>query len=178
MTRLTNASRDAICKKAIEHAFGKESAQLGAEREKLARDVYEDLYLIADRRRMQRLPKGWLPEVSSIQVQFGSSFTRLSFDKKVRIPSDDEHRCVKVYIATSELALRHADLRGREKALEAKRTEARAKVRATLNSVNTLNRLHEIWPESKHFTTGISFEIPNLPAVPVKELNKLLGIAA
>lgn len=176
--RLTEVSRRAICTKALAHALDEKQKKLDADLLALANDVYRDIYDEADRRKMARLPVGWLPERESLEVEFGSTYTNVSFGTARRIKYVDKGRCAKQYDAKHSLSHRHHELEARRKELKAQRKDLELKVMATLKSVTTVKRLYEVWPESRQFTDGISFEIANLPALPVKELNRLLGIAA
>lgn len=182
--RLTEAQRRAICHKALAHALDADQAKLNADWARFGDDIYKDAYAETDRRRMARLPRGWLPEVDGIKAQFGSDILDVAFFSKRRIPNADgdenywSRRVVKQYSATHVMSQRATELTRRKEAMKDRRADLNAKVMATLHSVQTVKRLHEVWPESKQFTDGMSFEIANLPALPIKALNKLLGLEA
>lgn len=176
--RLTEALRNTIRKRILDHRFKAEKDKQIAVRQAFGDAVYNDLYSESDRRKMQRLPSGWLEETDEVRVRFGGTFTHVHFSKRRRIPADCSLSCAKVYPATHEFAKRYEQLRNAEKALQASEKEAWQQIAAALNAVSTLKRLHEVWPETKEFTKDLGSSTRNLPAVPVKVLNKMLNLPA
>jgi hypothetical protein len=61
-------------------------------------------------------------------------------------------------------------------ALRASRKAAGAEIGAVLDSVTTLKRLQEVWPECSPFVYGLGVVASSLPAVQVENLNKALGL--
>lgn len=177
--RLTETLRSKIRNRMIEHRFTAEQKALDEAFTKLSDDVYRDVFSDTDRRKMQRLPEGWLPERDELAVKFGTAFTHIKFDSARRVPDsmDSFSRAAKVYPASHALTQRYDQLSKRRSDLDTAMVEARRQIWGALNSVTTLKRLHEVWPESKQFTADLDPR-PTLPAVPVKTLNKMLNLAA
>lgn len=62
-------------------------------------------------------------------------------------------------------------------AIKAEREHLDLSLWATLNSVTTDKKLYEIWPEAVAFVPAAEQAAsPNLPALPIAELNKLIGL--
>ncbi|MBZ7208083.1 hypothetical protein FMK66_11450 [Klebsiella michiganensis] len=64
-----------------------------------------------------------------------------------------------------------------EQRLNARKKEIEATVWAALNSVTTLKRLIEVWPESKELIPENSDNArASLPALKVEDLNRMIGL--
>lgn len=195
--RLTVGMREQIERRLIHYRFSEEAQQLVADYAQLADDVYNDIYPELIQKKMEALPKGWLPTTGEIGAQLGetgSSYTNLSFSGKCygeisyaggrgdkergasrRVPYSDKSGCSKQYDATHPLSERYSELENRYKALEERIRAGRKAARAAMDQVTTLNRLIEVWPEIAPFTEG--FEKKNtLPAISRPDLNGLLGL--
>ncbi|MTC37622.1 hypothetical protein GKR70_03585 [Providencia alcalifaciens] len=87
----------------------------------------------------------------------------------------DDNKCL--FPADHELSKRFEKLTQKENKLKEKETEINTTVQVALNSVTTIKRLIEIWPESKELIpTDISKSTSTLPALQVEDLNKLIGL--
>jgi len=196
-TKLTNHSREQICREVLQHRFSAEVEKLIADRAAFADRVYNDVFSKSAREKMAALPDGWLPEESNIGVQFGSgsSFERLSFDGsfygELRNAVKDDgaekeavHRripyrlrgCAKAYEPDHKLSVAFDALEARMKDLKKQFYEARATVNSALLNVTTLNKLVETWPEVAPFIARFNAAPVKLPAIPTDQLNKLLDL--
>lgn len=195
MTKLTNWMREAIAKAVMQHRFAEPCAALVADRAAFAVEVYEDVYSEADRRKMKSLPSGWLPELSSIRVQFGdgSRYGDLAFNGAayspigkmlltpvdtvcLRSPEMHERRCAKVYENEHPLCAKHEALEARGKALTEEIDRAQRQTEAAIASATTIGRLVEMWPEIEPFTADYGDKPKPVPAIPTADLNKLLKL--
>lgn len=195
--RLSVGMKEQIERRLIHYRFSEEAQELVADYAQLASDVYDDLYPELTRKKMEALPKGWLPKVDGVGVQFGDSgskYTTLSFSGKCYgeisyaggrgdterggsrlVPYSDKSGCSKRYEMTDAASERYDDLEARYKALEERIRAGRKAARAAMDQVTTLARLIEVWPEIAPFTEG--FEKRNtLPAISRPDLNGLLGL--
>lgn len=195
--RLSVGMKEQIERRLIHYRFSEEAQQLVADYAQLASDVYDDVYPEITQKKMEGLPKGWLPTTGEIGAQFGetgSSYTNLSFGGKCygeisyaggrgevergqsrRVPYSDKSGCSKQYPSTHPLSERYEELEARYKALEERIRAGRKAARAAMDQVTTLARLIEVWPEIAPFTEG--FEKRNtLPAISRPDLNGLLGL--
>jgi len=198
-TRLTKDIRDSILTEVLRHRFQDRIEVLIADRAYFAEKVYNDIYRKADREKMEALPNGWLPNNTSIGVQFGDGghrYTTVLFDGAVygevgrvraktdkprervkrRVPYKHSHGCVKVYEPAHKLSVEHQKLEGRFDELKQDYETAKRQASAALASVSTINRLVEVWPEIEPFARKYDETPPKLPAVPTSELNKLLDL--
>ena len=84
--RLSVGMKEQIERRLIHYRFSEEAQQLVADYAQLASDVYDDVYPEITQKKMEALPKGWLPTTGEIGAQFGetgSSYTNLSFGGQV-----------------------------------------------------------------------------------------------
>lgn len=190
--KLTVAMRESIAREMIKHRFCKEAAKLVKERAALARAVYDDLYKAKDRKLIESLPKGWLPESSSIRVRFAESYEEIEFSghnynfkayllkpEPVLLPLAWKHRnsCVASYDAGHRLSIRHAELTAKTNELFKRIYEAEAQIDGALDSVTTTGKLREVWPEAAPFVAKYEKPAsPKLPAIPVASLNAMLNL--
>lgn len=195
--RLSVSIKEQIERRLIHYRFSEEAQQLVSDYADLAHEVYEDLYPEITRKKMEALPKGWLPSTDGVGVQFGDSgsrYTTLSFSGKCygeisyaggrgeterggsrRVPYSDKSGCSKRYEMTDPMSERYDELESRYKALEERIRAGRKAARAAMDQVTTLNRLIEVWPEIAPFTEGFGKK-NTLPAISRPDLNGLLGL--
>jgi hypothetical protein len=196
--RLTHDIREKIATAALRHRFHEEIEVLAADRAALANDIYNDVYRKADREKIEALPAGWLPTVEYIDAKFGDvagDYARIYFDGgfygkfqslRARASLSNRparralhkhyHGCWKVYDVGHKLAIRHADLAGREAALVADIRAAERQIEASLNSVSTVSALVKAWPEIEPFVKPLSPIASQVPALPTASLNEMLKL--
>lgn len=191
-TKLTTAVRESIAKAMLAHRFGPDIKTLIADRADFAWAVYADVYPEHDRARMEELPVGWLPEQSSISVQFGTRFQAPAFCGAIddgtfgflprphgiwrRVQQRHVHACAKVYDHEHELSQLFERLAHRKSQLGSDIDSTRRQIIATLATIGTIARLKEVWPEAAPFAERFEVKRVNLPAVPTAQLNQLLGL--
>lgn len=145
-----------------------------------AETVYKALYKPEDLARINALPDGWLATRTDIRVKIGTSgynYRSLDFAAPRRF-LDSTGECAMALNARDELAGIIEDyIRERDRVM-AKKEQLKESLQAVLNSVTTIGRLLEVWPEARVFTESLDLSRPQLPALPIKSLNKQLGIAA
>jgi len=79
--------------------------------------------------------------------------------------------------ADNPLTQQFYDIETRSKACEDARADLRAQVRAMVNSVTTVKRLLDMWPEAAELMPdNLAPTKTNLPAVVVSDLNALIGL--
>ncbi len=115
-----------------------------------------------------------------IYPAFNGQRTTLKYGKdnngnEIRLLTPSRDKCL--FSADHELSKRFEKLNKKESKIEKKKFEIENNIQATLNSVTTIKRLFEIWPESKELIpTNISKPLSTLPALQVEDLNKLIGL--
>lgn len=96
-------------------------------------------------------------------------------DNEIRLLTPSRDKCL--FSADHALSKRFEKLNKKESKIKKKESEIEANVQAALNSVTTIKRLIEIWPESKELIPAdISKASVLLPALQVEDLNKLIGL--
>ncbi|MDK1822457.1 Nmad5 family putative nucleotide modification protein [Klebsiella sp. K6-243] len=79
--------------------------------------------------------------------------------------------------ADHEITKRFDEIINEEQKLNVRAKEIEANVWAALNSVTTLKRLVEVWPESKELIPENSDSVKSmLPALRVEDLNRMIGL--
>lgn len=179
--RLNEKIRQAILKKLMEHAFAEEQKLLDRDHERLALDVYNDLYPADVQRKMKRLPVNFFATDTTILVNFGGQTVNL---KVTKCPVSYAHYSTaytpaKAYAADHPFSERHAGLYSRKKDLEERAAVARKHAYSVIYNCVTCKQLVEVWPEVDPFV--IPFTKASSPQsvalmVPVKELNRQFGL--
>lgn len=196
-TRLTNELRETIANDILRHRFADQVDALISDRAEFADAVYCDIYRKADREKMDALPKGWLSEEQNIGVQFGAegrAYQNIEFSgafygplggmrtvkENERISRRVQHKhrsgCAKAYEPSHKLVARYQELANRQSDMDAEFKAAKRQTLAALNSVQTIKRLIEAWPEVAPFASKHEDAPRNLPSVPVEALNEMLGL--
>lgn len=204
--RLTNALREEIQQKLINHKFTKPLGKLADRRQRFAHKIYNDVYSKAQRDLMEKCPKDWLNTSSSISIAFGgcSNVRHLAFNgdqyryschSEIRVKAERResiekivpegssyHRCLKRYEHGSKFYDEFHEIENAETDLHEQVHKAMAQSKAALWSVNTLKQLLELWPEIESFVPeyalrqDTSSTKKNLPAIPVDDLNASFGL--
>ncbi|HHR6131916.1 TPA: Nmad5 family putative nucleotide modification protein [Providencia alcalifaciens] len=198
--RLTNAIKDSIKNNALAKAgIFKQKEELKKEFNQLALDVRTEALGGEDKVKKMELTlevalsniKMLEEEVSSqigiynaesasLRPAFGGQRIRLRYGKDsngkdIYLLTPAENKCL--FAADHELSKRFEKLNKKEINIEKKEADIEANVQAALNSVTTIKRLIEIWPESKELISNdISRATATLPALQVEDLNKLIGL--
>jgi len=181
MARLTNEIRRQIITKLLDHGFSKRHAALRAEENALALELYNDIYSPEIQAQMQALPAGFLQARSTILCQFGNDCGVLFFkgDAGKRMAEKHVGLVAKVYSVNSHFAMKYAELDFKKKMLSEERIQAKSTADGILYSVHTVEKLLEAWPECKPFVEAVTpMPKPLLPALPIPEINAMLGLTA
>lgn len=199
-TRLTNAFRERIAKNAlIKSGVIAELEALQIKRHEIARDArvfafggkdksdeldkrYEELEQISKELRGDGAslyePNG---KGVSIDISIGGrrlgwcpyGYNSEGFNIELLTPA--RNRCL--FDADHEITKRFDEVFAAEAKLEARRKDIESTVWAALNSVTTIKRLIEVWPESKELIPdGVDTAKQTLPALKVEDLNRLIGL--
>lgn len=178
--RLSNYIKDTVIARLMKHAFEEREKALKAEEYGIGDAVYKDVYSAAVRRKMDDMPKGFLLEDDDLKVQFeGNSFTHIHFGERRRIAQSHKYNAAKVYDSKHPLTERYREWKKRESALKNEKRTTKSNARAVLDSVSTLKKLIEVWPEVEQFVEDFKPSATGkaqLPALPLKDLNRSLGL--
>lgn len=201
MTRLTNSIKDALMSDLLKRAFKKRGDEMIARNVDYAHRLYEDA-LAPHLKLINSLPKGWLELDDDIKIQLGAEIKQIRFvgtlaawcltddmrkagieiqrDKQYKpFPSIYKSACVKPYPGDHPLVLEYDKLKNDWDDLHSEIREAAATARGAMDSVSTVKKLIEVWPEvetlaTKYLEDGERKAI--LPAIPRAQLNTLLDL--
>lgn len=176
--RLSGYTRNAIKQALLDRAFGVREAELKEAREELGRAVYDVIYPATLRQQMQALPKGFLPEAEGIGVSFDGDFTFVEWGGERRIANDHDHAAADMFGPRHVLTKRFLHLQELDKKLRADRKAAGQEAWGVLGSCSTVAALLKRWPEVEPIVRQVlpSSAPPQLPALPLKQLNKTFGL--
>lgn len=182
--KLTKQLKEKIAEDILNHRFKADEQKLKAERHALAVAIYNERYNKADRDLMATLEDGWLPESDDFRARIGGNFDVFILPEKKRFRyRDGQHRFGPVLVAIDEdhkLSKRYDELTGREGDAKKARKASEVDVWAILNSVSTVDKLRDRWPEAIKIIDPIIATVPkstaNLPAIPMPELNARLKL--
>lgn len=192
MTRITNAMKDHIVQKALEKSGI--TAALAAEKEKRfdwierarievlggkakAKEYdainakfqkqYDDLP-----RDLRGIARSLINESSTLRLNLAGANLRLKMRGYAVAPSDQ-----RAITADNPLCQEFYNLEAELESLNKRNADVRFQVRATIDKFGTVKRLLEAWPEAKELLPAEAPQAKSqLPAVPVADLNKLVGL--
>lgn len=195
--KLTNAIREEITNAVIKYRFEKEYIQLMDDIQQAANKVYEDFYE-KELKKINALPKGWLPTGNGIKAKFGSEVIEFSFNGGFssrtaglqsilqkresiyfRFLHDDRdcYKILKVYDDDHNLSKICQKAHNNAKEFVRNVQEAERQIQAALASCSTLAKLEKVWAEVKPFTEKYkNKDTVNLPAIPVARLNGIFNL--
>lgn len=179
--RLNEHIRQSVLKKLMEHAFAEEQKLLDRDLERLAVEVYNDIYPADLQRKMRRLPANFFDTDASIAVAMGGQVVHLKVPKcpVAYVHYHSGYTPAKTYAASHPFSERHDELYRRRKDLEERSATARKHAYSVLTSCATCKQLVEVWPEVEPFVSPFTkASSPQSVAlmVPVKELNRQFGL--
>ena len=192
-TRLTRDMRYEICDLVIGDRFERARTKLQKKRAALAYACYRKVYSKAVRDRMSALPDGWLSEDCSMDVKFGtyyetiyfngqsSRYSRENVPERVckRFPQKDRSGASVALPGSDPLSERFLSIRDEDRALIDEEKRLRIEALSVLESVTTIKRLVDVWPEVEPFLKQIApTPKAQVPAPIVADLNKKLGLPA
>lgn len=197
-TRLTHAMRESAVKAAMAHRFDKEEAALCADAHAFGLRAW-DFLMQGQAEKLAALPAHWFPSNSSEHIDFSAlrSPFRIGWDEKDKhtiklelglrswgwpvIFGKDIPIPYCLYRSTPKIK-NDCPLWSEAEALAQRADkfisdmhETQAKLSGTLNAFTTVEKLVAAWPEIAPFLPSKAAPA-EVPALPVVELNKLLGL--
>ena len=175
--KLRKQIKDSVEAAILSHRFSAEDKALQARLKKLARDIYDDVFKPAQQKRMNDLPKGWLPERDAIRVQIGGSYERLQLPEPLRFTSETSGCTLAAYDGKHKFSEEWLSIEGEEKKLDELRFHFKKQIQSVFSRATTVNRLKELWPEIAEFLKPWEDYAPaQLPMVPIPALNTALKL--
>lgn len=197
--RINAELRDGIVQNALAQRFASVKLQIAEQEEKVRlltkeRDQagYEAAFTEIDRKRLSNAPDGWFPKATAVKVavEDTNEVLEIKFAEAQRVPYevyDSRHGTHIASIIKPDhpyMAARNA-VRDAKAILEAMKTELteqerglRAKVKAVVESVTTVARLVEVWPEVSDLLPEVhAGPRGTLPATLISDLNAEIGLS-
>lgn len=200
-TRLTTHIRDSLMNSLLKRAFKKRGEDLVKRCADYADRLYRDA-MGKDLAQITALPDGWLQSDDDIKVQLGAEIKQVHFigtlgnwglpdifrnagiventDKKWRrFPSKLKGAVVKQYPGDHALVEEFQKLDNEWNELKGEMERAKKVAMAAMNSVSTVKKLIDVWPEVEEFAKHYLEDGERkaiLPAIPRDQLNTLLNL--
>lgn len=199
-TRLTNAFRERIAKNAlIKSGVIADLESLLIKRQEIARDAR--VFALGGKEKAEKLDRLYdkfeqiekeltdsgvaiySPDGKSQTICISIGGRRIGWcsygadneGKAFELLTPARDRCL--FAADHEITTRFDEVFAAESKLEARKKDIETTVWAALNSVTTIKRLIEVWPESKELIPdGADTAKQTLPALKVEDLNRLIGL--
>ena len=168
--------RTSICAELLSRRFADQFTQLAADKVAFVEQLYDSWFTVDEMALITQSPVEWFSYTESIGFTYqGSSYT-VQMSTTRRIP--ENHCRYRNNDLTPKMAKAWQKWKEKEKALTDKRYDLKSKCMAVMNSVTTVARLIEIWPELKSFvpTEGRGPAMCTALSIPMNELNADLGL--
>lgn len=202
MTRLTHHIREKLLKDLIMRSFqAKAQAQVDAQKV-FAAEVYRACFTEKEHKLMASLPRGWLVMDDDIKVQIANEVRTFHFsgsggnsylpselslagaekgDARFPIPYNkySGSPVVAVFDADHPIRLMNDELRNARQDLVKAIQEATTATKKVLESVGSIKKLIEVWPEVEAFAKPYLTEGERraiLPMIPREKINAMLGL--
>ncbi len=185
-TRLTVSMREEIARRIVAHTFDEKINQFELRRKNFAPICYNHLYDYDKmQKKMNELPDGWLAESNYINVYTNyGTFTFYFEDKdkkplKKRFLNSTGHTLRLDYNKPEDIKLSDiiSDWQQEKRSCEKEKQKAYRDAMAVLNSVTTVSRAIEVWPEAEVFISKHQlYDKSNLPAINMTQLNAKLRL--
>lgn len=177
--RLTKDTRYILVSRIIEHGFSEAGTALLKEEYDLGLEVYNYAHPEKYRKLMAQFPAGYFGTDDDIYLHVDGEYHKLAFGKRLPFPASRGQSKTEVSITSGEpLGSRVLDfVRRKTKHFEERKT-AHSAAYGVVNSVDTLQKLLEVWPEITEFAKDILAKekaVTSL-AVPIKNLNDMLKL--
>lgn len=173
MTRLTTDMRRTIRERALKHAFAKRESDLNDARLVIGDAIYDHLVDEATRKALAKVPSDFIYKSTSAHVRIAGQDCHVPFPTRRPVKRGS---FLGVIDGSHDLA---QDWNSVESDLKDVREQCRlaaVNIAGVLDSVTTLKRLRDVWPECEPFLHGLERTASSLPVVQVDALNKVLGL--
>lgn len=183
--RLTNDVRDGIAYTAISQSFATRVAAFDAAEDALAKEAYNSLFPVAEQKLVAKVPTNWFRLDACLRFNVGGQRIELTVaGDGLPVPYKPRGSTDRGYHCNTLGAIPAGDLCDRIQAhamakdnFRTERRQAETAVKAMLNSVTTIGKLKEVWPEGAPFYAQIeSATVISLPAIRASEVNAMLGL--
>lgn len=184
--RLNAAMKTQVIKKALDHKFKKRLKDHEDEAKAIGQACWTSLFG-EYKRAIEKLPKQLLtfPRFfnhhndahANVNFTFGGQYHQYPVLRTLPVDSGNG----RMTVTDTTLIERHRAFLAENDAIKVETEKVSATLNAMLKNIQTYARLESDWPEGKKFYHSLPVDFPfqhQVPAVQVKELNALLGLAA
>lgn len=173
--RITNDIKTCVVHDLLVRAFGDRDAALEAKKLRLADLVYWSIYDKKEIEALKKVAEEFLNTDKGHLVKFGGEFRRVNWGED-RIVSNGR-RGTLILGGDHPLTDLHREIKAEDEKLKDSKHAARLEARAKLDSVTTLGRLIEVWPEIRPFVERyLEPKKKQLPVLRNEELNKTFNL--
>lgn len=172
--KLTGQIRKDIIHNLVTKRFDEERKALKAEENKLALISWELAFTPAHFKLLRQCPAIWFSETRTIKGRYGYEHINLCTEEPVPLPENKQYSALIALDDNHDHTIKVRDWKRRWDEFFARRDKAQRMAKATLESVTTVGRLVEVWPEVKPFVPEVAKA--GLPMVPVKALNEAFSL--
>lgn len=170
--RLTNAIKESIVSKMRKELFEKRQEKARKRTTKLADNIYHAIHTEEETNYMLMAPDGAFAYRTSIYARFASGGVSFGLSKAFPFFSRYDGQTQHISVDSSFYAEYNA-IKKTEDKIRKDIQKLHDSTWGILNSVTTVKKLIEVWPDVEPYLPE-NKQIPNLPAIPVGELNVLL----
>ena len=191
--RINATIRDTVIQGLLNHRFSVEQNNIAERKEQIKQRIgelrkiaYKAVYG-AQAEKMLVVPKGWMEERSAVRVEVeGRTRIEVDFEKPMPIPQEDlgYSKAAALWAADCDYMKEYdsiqeaqASLDEDERELHKEISQLKNRALAIINSVTTVKRLLEVWPEVAEFLPEENAGAAGgVPAVLIEDLNKAFGL--
>ena len=175
--RLTKHMRGVIATRMLDRTFKDRLARLAERDSVLAMRVIVAAYGPDVWVQIASIPLGWLPKLKDVHFSLGERNYRTTFAEYRSIPNDAVCARLSLALAGNEAILDELhEIEAERCAIRAQRGQLKAEIYAVLNSVTTVDRLGEVWPEGLTELPPEWLAPKSVPAPLVEDLNKRIAV--
>jgi hypothetical protein len=168
--------RESICAELLSRRFDDQFKQLQQDKVTFAEQLYDSWFTVEEMALLTQSPVEWFSYTETIGFTYQGVSYSVDLSTTRRVP--ENHCRYRNNDLCPKMAKAWQKWKEKDKALTDKRYELKQKCMAVMNSVTTVARLIEIWPELKTFVPaeGRGPAMCTALSIPMKELNEDLGL--
>lgn len=178
--RLTKDMKETIARRAINQKFEPISKKLTEKESKIGMRLYNETFPKATRDLLAKLDEKWIETDRCLNFAVNGQQYAFKVDPAVPVPPNGRRYCQRLASLTTDTPTGAAAWDYMQELQKAKQDKADAEraIMALLDSVTTIKKLGEVWPEGKAFYSMYEAQVADtgLPAVQIENLNNILGL--
>lgn len=178
MATISKATKAEMVTALLNHAFADRIKAADAQCRKIGDELWEEIYK-AEKRHMLALPNKFLETAWYLKININGQCRQVDFSEHKRVArTHNSFGNYPVFEDSHPVIVRWVAAKDAESAIKQEKSKAKKNAEAVLERCTTFKKLWETWPEAheilKHFDKPAGGVY--LPAIPMPELNKALGL--